>query len=188
MKVEALAIPEVKVLTPRKFEDQRGFFSEVYSRDVLAGAGIGLEFVQDNQSYSRSAGTLRGLHFQLPPFEQAKLVRVLRGRILDVAVDIRTGSPSFGRHAMAEISAEAWNQIFIPAGFAHGFVTLQDDTEILYKVSKPYSAAHDRGILWSDPRLGIAWPLSAAGPILSDKDERLPLLENLPACFKYEVL
>ena len=183
--VEGLAIPDVKIITPRKFADHRGFFSETYSRQDLEGVGIDLDFVQDNQSLSSVAGTLRGLHFQIPPFAQDKLVRVLRGRILDVAVDIRVGSPTYGRHVTAEISAEKWNQIFVPVGFAHGFVTLEPDTEIVYKVSRPYSVACDRGILWSDPDLGIAWPFSPEAAVLSEKDAKLPLFRDLPAHFRY---
>ena len=131
----SLAIPEVKLITPRRFGDARGFFSETYNAKAFAEAGITLTFVQDNHSLSAPAGTVRGLHFQSPPFAQDKLVRVTRGRILDVAVDIRRSSPTFGQHVTAEISAEAWNQILVPAGFAHGFVTLEPDTEVVYKVT-----------------------------------------------------
>jgi dTDP-4-dehydrorhamnose 3,5-epimerase len=174
MQVQELEIPEVKLLTPERLGDARGFFSEVYNRQRFAAAGIALDFVQDNHSFSRSRGTVRGLHFQSPPFAQAKLVRVVRGAIFDVAVDLRRGSPSYGRHVTAVLSAEAWNQLSIPAGFAHGLMTLEPMTEVLYKVDRPYSAAHDQGLFWNDPELGIAWPLPAAEAVLSEKDRAQP--------------
>lgn len=139
MKVESLRIPEVKVIAAKKHGDERGFFSETYSKKSMEAAGIDLDFVQDNQSFSASAGTLRGLHFQTPPHAQARLVRVVRGRIWDVAVDIRVRSPTFGQHVAVEISAEAWNQILIPVGFAHGMLTLEPDTEVFYKVTDFYA-------------------------------------------------
>lgn len=183
MLVEALAIPDVKLIRPKKFGDARGFFSEVYSKPALAAAGISLEFVQDNHSRSAKAGTIRGLHFQTLPCGQDKLVRVTRGRILDVAVDLRRGSATYGRHVSAEISAENWTQILVPVGFAHGFCTLEPDTEVLYKVSTPYAPANDGGILWNDPDLGISWPVTAQEATLSDKDLKLPRLRDLPALF-----
>ncbi|SFI10088.1 dTDP-4-dehydrorhamnose 3,5-epimerase [Albimonas pacifica] len=183
MDVEALEIPDVKILKPKKFGDHRGFFSETYNRKALAEAGIDLDFVQDNHSLSGEVGTLRGLHFQTPPFGQDKLVRVVRGAILDVAVDLRKGSPTYGRHVAAEISAEAWNQILVPVGFAHGFVTLTPDVEVIYKVTNYYAPAHDKGLLWSDPALGIDWPLPPGGPILSDKDKVQPTLAEIDAPF-----
>lgn len=183
--VESLAIPEVRIIRPKRHGDARGFFSETWSRRALAGAGIDIDFVQDNHAFSAEAGTVRGLHFQTPPFAQAKLVRVVRGAILDVAVDIRAGSPSYGRHVTAVISAENWEQILVPAGFAHGLVTLEPGTEVLYKVSAPYSADHDRGLLWNDRALGIDWRLDEAEAIVSDKDRRQPALAGLPAWFHY---
>src|SRR5262245_37930351 len=150
MRVESLQIPEVCLITPHKFADQRGFFSETYSRRVLEDAGIGMEFVQDNHSLSAEVGTIRGLHFQSPPYAQAKLVRVTRGAILDVAVDIRHGSPTFGRHAQAVLSADNWSQMLIPEGFAHGFCTLEPDSEVLYKVNDYYAPDHDMGLAWDD--------------------------------------
>ena len=186
MRVEPLQIPDVRLITPPKFTDQRGFFSETYSRRVLADAGIDIEFVQDNQSLSLEAGTLRGLHFQRPPHVQAKLVRVTRGAILDVAVDIRHGSPTFGRHARAVLSAENWSQVLIPEGFAHGFCTLEANTEVLYKASDYYAPDHDMGLAWNDPALGIDWPVSEADATLSEKDRAQPLLAQLPASFNYE--
>jgi dTDP-4-dehydrorhamnose 3,5-epimerase len=178
-------IPEVKVIVPKKHGDARGFFSETYTRRAMAAGGIDVEFVQDNHAFSAAKGTMRGLHFQTPPFAQAKLVRVVRGAILDVAVDIRAGSPTYGQHVAATISAEDWNQIFIPEGFAHGLLTLTPDTEVLYKVSAYYAAAHDKGLLWNDPVLGISWPVSAAAALLSDKDKIQPLLSALPMYFTY---
>jgi dTDP-4-dehydrorhamnose 3,5-epimerase len=176
MKIDATALPEVKLLTPRRFEDGRGFFSETYNRERLAAAGIAVAFVQDNQSLSRRRGTIRGLHYQMAPMAQAKLVRVLRGAILDVAVDIRPGSATFGQHVAVELDAERGSQLFVPEGFAHGFCTLADDTEIFYKVSRPYAPDCERGILWSDPTLGIAWPVRPEAAVVSDKDRSLPPL------------
>ncbi len=181
--IEATAIPDVKIITGKKFGDRRGFFSEVYNRKAFAEAGIALDFVQDNHSLSAQPGTVRGLHFQSPPFAQHKLVRVPRGRILDVAVDIRRSSPTFGRHVTVELSAENWRQLLVPIGFAHGFATLEPDTEVIYKVSDYYSAANDLGLAWDDPDLGIAWPLPPGGAVLSDKDRTHPRLRDLPAIF-----
>jgi dTDP-4-dehydrorhamnose 3,5-epimerase len=183
MDIEALAIPDVKLIRPKRFGDARGFFSEVYSRSALAAAGIGMEFVQDNHSRSAAVGTIRGLHFQTAPFAQDKLVRVTKGRILDVAVDLRAASPTYGKYVSAELSAENWTQILVPIGFAHGFCTLEPDTEVLYKVSNVYAPANDGGVMWNDPDLGIAWPVKAAGAILSDKDMKLPLFRDLPPLF-----
>lgn len=183
IKVETTAIADVKIITPPKFGDHRGFFSETYNRQAFRDAGIDLEFVQDNQSLSAQLGTLRGLHFQSAPFAQDKLIRVTRGKILDVAVDIRRGSPSFGQHVAVELSAENWRQLLVPIGFAHGFVTLEPDTEVNYKVTNTYSAANDHGLAFDDPDLGIAWPLPPEGAVLSDKDRKHPRLRDLPAYF-----
>lgn len=185
MQVESLAIPDVKIITPRKFGDHRGFFSETYSQPAFEKAGLDLTFVQDNHSLSAAVGVLRGLHYQMAPFAQDKLLRVVRGRIFDVAVDIRHGSPTFGQWVGAEISAEAWNQILIPIGFAHGFVTLEPNTEVLYKVTAPYAPDSEQGIAWDDPDIAVAWPLNGAAPTLSDKDTRYPRLADLPAHFTY---
>ncbi len=181
--VEATAIPAVKIITPKKFGDHRGFFSETYNRKAFAEAGIDLEFVQDNQSLSATAGTLRGLHFQSPPFGQDKLVRVTRGKIFDVAVDIRRSSPTFGKYVAVELSAENWRQVLIPIGFAHGFVTLEPDTEVQYKVTNYYSAANDMGLAWNDPDIGIDWPVKAEVAVLSEKDDKHPRLRDLPEIF-----
>lgn len=177
--VRPLAIPEVLEIRPQKFGDTRGFFSETYNRSRFLEAGIGMDWVQDNQSLSADPFTLRGLHYQREPFAQDKLVRVLRGRILDVAVDIRRDSPTFRQWVALEVSQSEFNQILIPAGFAHGFLTLEPDTEVLYKVSAPYSPQHDRSIRWDDPEIGIAWPLQGREPILSAKDGAAPRLREL---------
>ncbi|HEX7776045.1 MAG TPA: dTDP-4-dehydrorhamnose reductase [Parvibaculum sp.] len=188
-KIEITTLPvlsEVKLIATPRFADSRGHFSEIYSQRAFSEAGIDTVFVQDNYSLSTKRGTLRGLHFQTPPFEQAKLVRVARGRILDVVVDIRHGSPTYGLHDSVVLSSEEGNQLFVPAGFAHGLVTLEDDTEVVYKVSNFYSAAHDGGLLWSDPALNIDWRLDGMTPALSDKDQRHPVLADLPRYFTYE--
>ena len=187
LDITSLAIPEVKLIKPKKFGDHRGFFSETYNARAMREVGIDLEFVQDNQSLSAETGTLRGLHFQTPPFAQDKLVRVIRGAILDVAVDIRRGSPTYGQHVAAEISAENWAQILVPKGFAHGFVTTAPDTEVLYKVTDYYAPENDAGILWNDPALGIDWPLPESGAVLSDKDRLHPVLADFDSPFTYEV-
>lgn len=184
MFVNRLKIHDVIALKPDRFEDERGFFSETYNRRVLADAGIETEFVQDNHSLSALPGTLRGLHFQVPPAAQAKLVRVVRGAILDVAVDIRVGSPSYGQHVQCQLSAREWNQVYIPEGFAHGYCTLEPETEVIYKASGYYAPEHDRGLLWSDPELGIDWPVSE--PLLSEKDRANPTLRELEEYFTYK--
>ena len=184
MLVEETAIPAVKVITPKKHGDRRGFFSEVYRLSAWENAGLDFVFVQDNHSFSAAAGTLRGLHFQTPPFAQDKLVRVTRGRIFDVAVDIRRSSPTFGKYVAVELSAENWRQVLAPVGFAHGFLTLEPDTEVLYKTTTPYSPDHDKGIAWDDPDIGIDWPFPAGGATLSDKDRRLPRLRDAPELFE----
>lgn len=183
LDAEATEIADVLLVTPRRLGDHRGFFSEVYNKQRFSEAGISIDFVQDNHSLSAEVGTIRGLHFQSPPFAQDKLVRVTRGRILDVAVDIRRSSPTFGRHVARELSAENWCQLLVPVGFAHGFCTLEPDTEVVYKVSGYYSAAHDHGLAFDDPALAIDWPVAAGQAILSDKDLRHPKLADLAASF-----
>jgi dTDP-4-dehydrorhamnose 3,5-epimerase len=185
INVEPLAIPDVKLITPPMFRDERGFFSETYNRSALAAAGIEFEFVQDNHSLSRSKGVLRGLHYQLPPHAQGKLVRVARGSVFDVAVDIRHGSPTFGKHVAATLSAQNWAQLWIPAGFAHAFCTLEPDTEVIYKVTDFYAPACERGLAVDDPDLAIAWPLPLQEAVLADKDRRHPRLRDLPVQFIY---
>ena len=174
-----LAIPDVTLVVPDRFGDDRGYFSETYSRKAFAEGGIGDEFVQDNHSLSAEPGTVRGLHYQTAPFAQGKLVRVVRGAILDVAVDLRVGSPTFGAHVAARLSAANGHQLFVPVGFGHGFCTLEPDTEVVYKVTAYYSRAHDRGIRWDDPALGIAWPVEAGKAVLSAKDSAMPLLAEV---------
>lgn len=176
IEVRSLGLPGVVEVLPRRHGDARGFFSETWREDEFTAAGLPAGFVQDNHSYSASPGVLRGLHYQLPPRAQDKLVRVTRGRAFDVAVDIRRGSPTFGKWAGVELSAEKWNQILVPKGFAHGFVALEPDTELLYKVTDYYSPAHDRSIRFDDPQIGIDWPIDTATLILSDKDRAAPLL------------
>jgi dTDP-4-dehydrorhamnose 3,5-epimerase len=183
LSVEATAIPAVKLISPKKFGDHRGFFSETYNRAGFREAGIDLEFVQDNHSLSATIGTLRGLHFQSAPLAQDKLVRVTKGRILDVAVDIRASSPTFGQHVAVELSAENWQQLLVPVGFAHGFVTLEPDTEVLYKVTALYGPANDHGLAFDDPALGIDWRLPHDQLTLSDKDGKHPTLSALPRYF-----
>lgn len=167
------------LLSVRRFGDARGVFAETYSRRDFAALGIAEEFVQDNQSRSAAVGTVRGLHFQIAPEPQAKLVRVLRGRILDVAVDIRQGSPTYGRHITAELSAENGLMLYVPLGFAHGFATREPETEVAYKVTGYYAPACDRGMAWDDPDLGIDWGVAPGEATLSDKDRRLPRLGAL---------
>jgi dTDP-4-dehydrorhamnose 3,5-epimerase len=176
-------IPAVKRIVPKRFGDARGWFSETYRADVLAQAGIPTIFVQDNQSFSAPPGTIRGLHFQIPPQPQTKLIRVLAGAILDVAVDIRPDSPTYGQHVAVRLDAEGGEQLFIPHGFAHGFCTLTPDVMVAYKVDAYYSPAHDRGIAWNDPDLNIPWPFDEAGAVLSDKDRRAPRLKDAGPLF-----
>lgn len=172
MDVQATEIPEVKRIRPQKHGDRRGFFSETFNAKAFAKANLPTKFVQDNHSLSAERGVLRGLHYQAAPFAQGKLVRVLRGSILDVAVDIRPGSVSFGKHVRVRLSAENWEQLWIPPGFAHGFVTLESNTEVLYKVTDYYSPEHEHGIVWNDPGLAIDWGID--NPILSKRDEFHP--------------
>lgn len=185
MKVEATKLSGVVILTPDRFGDARGFFSESWNRRRLSEAGIDIDFVQDNHSVSAMKNTVRGLHFQAPPRPQTKLVRCGRGALLDVAVDIRTGSPSFGQWVATELTAENGRQLLVPEGFAHGFVTLMDDTEIVYKCSDYYSPDCDRAIAHDDPDLAIDWGVSRAKRILSEKDATAPTLADLGTPFRW---
>lgn len=179
-------IEEVKLLQPKRFGDARGFFSETFRRSWFEDAGINLDFCQDNYSYSAPVGTMRGLHFQFGPSVQAKLVRALRGRVLDVAVDIRHGSPTFGKHVAVELSAENGTQILVPHGFAHGFLTLEADCEVAYKVDAYYDGKREGGILWNDPAIGIDWPDTGGETALSDKDAVAPVLADAQKFFVYD--
>ena len=182
MKFEPIEIPDVVLVTSKVLGDERGYFMETFKESVFREAGIVARFVQDNQSKS-GRGVLRGLHYQVPPAAQAKLVRVLSGEIFDVAVDIRKGSPNYGRWAGRRLSEENRKMLFIPEGFAHGFVVLSDTAEVAYKTSAEYSPEHDRGIAWDDPDIGVEWPLAA--PVLSAKDRSLPRLRDAGADFAY---
>ncbi len=177
MEIKALNIPDVALISPNIYRDDRGFFSEVFREDWLKYFGEPV-FVQDNHALNSARGVLRGLHFQRPPHAQGKLVRCIRGAILDVAVDIRRGSPTFGKHVSAVLSAENWCQLWVPVGFAHGYVTLEPGCEVLYKVTSPYNAASDGGVAWNDPALAIDWRLFSEDIILSPKDEKHPVLAD----------
>jgi dTDP-4-dehydrorhamnose 3,5-epimerase len=179
-----LSLSGVILIRSARVSDSRGIFAETYVRDEFAKSGISSDFVQDNQSFSVSAGTVRGLHFQIPPFQQAKLVRVLRGKIFDVVVDLRRSSTTYGKHISVELSADGGEQLFVPSGLAHGFCTLVEDTEVFYKVDAVYSSAHDRGVHWLDPMLGIHWPIQTSKAILSEKDSALPALSGLSEYFE----
>jgi len=184
--IRPTALDGVLESVPARHEDSRGIFSGTWNRRILADRGLDLEFVQDNHSVSLEAGTLRGLHFQCPPRAQTKLVRVIRGAIFDVVVDIRKGSPRFGKWIGVELSAAKWNQLLIPAGFAHGLVTLEPGTEVLYKVTDYYSPEHDRAIRYDDPDIGIEWPSQLAPFILSEKDRLAPRLSEIETGFVFE--
>ena len=180
-------IPGLIVLRPRVFRDSRGFFSETYNAQQLSQAGISATFIQDNHALSVDDNVVRGLHFQTPPHAQDKLVRVSRGAILDVAVDIRHDSPTFGHHFAIELSVENWTQLWIPKGFAHGYVTRRPNTEVIYKVTEFYAPEADKGLAWNDAALGIDWGVTSTEAILSDKDRSHPCLAELPAFFHYPV-
>ncbi len=185
MHFENLSIPGLVLLTEKRIGDDRGYFSEVFRSDLFEEHVGPIRFVQDNQSLSAAQGTVRGLHFQREPKEQAKLVRCIAGALLDVAVDIRRGSPTYGKHVAVELTPQNGRQLWIPSGFAHGFVTLLPDTVISYKVTNYYSPEHDGGILWNDPAIGIDWPVAETAAVLSAKDRNQPLLADLQANFVY---
>jgi dTDP-4-dehydrorhamnose 3,5-epimerase len=183
VKLEPLEIPDVKLITPRRFQDPRGFFSETWSQRGFAEAGIPGPFIQDNHVLSTAAGVLRGLHCQIGRNAQGKLVRAVKGAIFDVAVDIRRGSPTFGRYVGTTLSAENWAQLWVPVGFLHAYCTLTAETEVIYKVTGDYDKTAERGVIWNDPEIGIDWPISADEVVLSDKDKVLPRLADCPAWF-----
>jgi dTDP-4-dehydrorhamnose 3,5-epimerase len=185
LQITSLQIPEVLCISPAKHSDQRGFFSEVFRSDVLSAHGVSGLFVQENHAFSATSGVLRGLHFQLPPNAQGKLVRCARGSVLDVAVDIRRGSPTYGSHVTLELSAENWRQIWVPPGFAHGYVTLEPESEVLYKTTSYYDPASERGVAWDDPTLGIDWRFGADQLTISAKDRSNPNLADLGPAFDY---
>jgi dTDP-4-dehydrorhamnose 3,5-epimerase len=186
MDIQDFAIQGLKLIAPKRFSDARGYFQETWSDQLYRKALGEVDFVQDNLSLSLKKGTLRGLHFQRPPFAQGKLVRVGRGSIFDVAVDIRRKSPTYGEHVALTLDSAQGAQFWVPPGFLHGFCTLEDNTEVSYKVTSYYSAAHDAGVLWNDPDLGIKWPVDEAAIVLSEKDRSLPRLRDLPEFFAYK--
>ena len=183
MYFERLDVPGLVVVEPKRHGDDRGWFCEVFREDLFRERVGAFHFVQHNQSHSKPTGTVRGLHFQIAPRAQGKLVRCPRGRVLDVAVDLRASSATFGRHVAVELSAENGRQLWVPPGFAHGFCTLEDDCELAYLVTDYYSPEHDRGLLWNDPALAIDWPIAAEAAVLSPKDTRQPLLSELGRVF-----
>jgi dTDP-4-dehydrorhamnose 3,5-epimerase len=185
MQIESLGLPGVSLVTAKKLVDDRGFFSETFRADLLARAVHDATFLQDNHVRSKQKGVVRGLHFQTPPHAQGKLVRCIRGAILDVAVDIRKGSPTYSRHVTVELSADNWQQLWIPPGFAHGYATLTDDCEVIYKVTDYYAPDCDRGIAWDDPALGIDWRIPSSEVVLSDKDRKQPRLADMPSVFTF---
>jgi dTDP-4-dehydrorhamnose 3,5-epimerase len=183
MDIRKLTIPGPVVIVPRKFSDARGFLSETYSEPAFCAQVASVRFVQENHSYSEHAGTIRGIHFQVPPHAQGKLIRVLRGAVFDVMVDLRTDSPTFGRYVSVELAAADWTQLWIPIGFGHGFCTLEPHTEVLYKITAAYHPESERGIAWDDPELAIAWPLKHHELHLSDRDRQHPRLAESPRYF-----
>lgn len=187
MEVDATNIPGVLLLKPRYFHDARGHFIETYSVRAAHAAGLDAEFIQDNQALSRKRGTVRALHFQVPPKAQAKLVRVLRGSAYDVAVDLRAGSPAYGRWVAVTLTAQGGEQLFVPRGFAHGYCTLEDNTEVAYKVDDYYAPECEQGLAWDDPILAIGWLVSPADAVLSDKDRKLPRFADFKSPFHYDV-
>jgi dTDP-4-dehydrorhamnose 3,5-epimerase len=183
LDIRPTALPDVRLITPARTNDARGYLSEVYKRSDLEAAGLVLDFVQENHLMSERAGTIRGLHFQAPPSAQDKLVRVVRGRIFDVALDLRKSSPTFGRHVAEELSADNGRQLLVPKGFAHGFCTLEPHSEVVYKATDYYSPERSHGVLWNDPSLGIKWPVDETSAVMSDADKIRPRLCDLPVFF-----
>lgn len=186
MRIERFKIEDVFVIEPSKHSDGRGFFSETYRNDFLRVQKVDAEFLQDNHVYSAKRGVLRGLHFQIPPHAQGKLVRCVRGAILDIGVDIRAGSPTFGQHVAVELSAANWKQLWLPPGFAHGYVTLEQDCEVIYKTTDYYAKDCERGLAWDDPALDIDWRIAASSLVISDKDHTNPRLADIEPFFHYD--
>jgi dTDP-4-dehydrorhamnose 3,5-epimerase len=185
MNIQRLAIPDLLLITPTRLADSRGFFSETWNARSYAEAGIPSTFVQDNHSLSTERGIVRGLHLQIPPYAQGKLVRCSHGAIWDVAVDVRHDSPTFGQHVSVVLSGENWQQLWIPPGFLHGFCTLAPEAEVIYKVTADYDRASERGVIWNDPDLEIPWPIEAHEALLSQKDTELPRLRDCPTWFTH---
>lgn len=185
MEVQISEIPELKVISPKRHRDDRGFLSEVYNKPNLTDLGISDDFVQENHTHSLKAGTIRGLHYQIPPHPAAKLVRVVRGAAFDVAVDLRRGSPTYGDHVAVILSADNWKQLYMPRGFAHGFCTLEPDTDVAYRASAIWQPELDRGVFWADPHLAISWPVDPEHAVLSSRDRELPLFAELNTPFSY---
>lgn len=186
MEVIETSIPEIKILKPKRFHDERGFFVEVYNKRTFLEVGIDCDFVQDNESFSKKKGTIRGLHFQISPFIQDKLIRVVKGSVFDVVVDLRRGSPTFGRFVSVQLDSLEGKQLYVPGGFAHGFCTLEDNTEVVYKVNHYYAPDFERGVLWDDPELAIPWPFKKDQIFVYGKDQKWPLFSDIPEFFKYE--
>ena len=187
MKVISTALPDIRVYEPKRFGDVRGYFTEWYNSRTFADAGLDCQFVQDNLAFSAAVGTLRGLHFQKPPYAQGKLIGVLRGAVFDVALDIRRGSPTYGQHVGVELTEELGNQLFVPPGFAHGYCTIRPETLVVYKVTEFWKRESEGGVAWDDPDLAIAWPLAGTPPQIVDRDAGLPRLAELgESPFKYE--
>ena len=185
LEARALEIPEIKVFRAERREDRRGDVMPTYNKAYFASLGIHTDFVHENHCFSPRRGTVRGFHYQLPPHGQPKLIRVTRGRILDVNVDLRKGSPAFGRHVKVELAPDGWNQILVPVGFAHGYVTLEDDTEVIFKLGSQFAPAYAVGLAWNDPDLGIAWPITEAEAIVLARDLDRPRFRDLTDFFPY---
>ncbi len=186
MDVKQTKLPGVLLLRPRYFRDARGYFVETYNKRAAVGAGVAADFIQDNQALSLRPGTVRALHFQVPPRPQAKLVRVVRGSICDVAVDLRVGSPNYGAWVAEQLTADGGEQLYVPGGFAHGYCTLEPNTEVAYKVDDYYAPECERGLIWNDPTLAIAWPVAPADVVLSDKDRALGFFADFVSPFRYD--
>lgn len=183
MKLVPTALAPVVEIRPVRHGDARGWFSEIFTTDVASAAGIDAAFVQDNESFSAAAGTLRGIHYQIAPFAQDKIVRVIRGAVIDVAVDLRRHSATFGQHVAVTLTADEGNQLVVPAGFGHGFVTVEPDTQVAYKVTAPYAPSSERSIRWDDPTLAVDWKLGDSAPIVSARDAAAPRLDDQPDLF-----